>query len=58
LISNYDKKKFAAAIFEILFNKNFQVEKKWNDLLKLRYSSKTEAGMIINKVSSDLRNIT
>jgi glycosyltransferase involved in cell wall biosynthesis len=56
LISKYDKKNFAIAIYKILFNKKFQNDKKWNTFLKLRYSSKTEAEMIINKAFSDLRN--
>ena len=56
LISKYDKKNFAVAIYKILFNSKFENDKKWNTFLKLRYSSKTEAEMIINKASSDLRN--
>ena len=55
LIPKYDKKKFAIAIFDTLFNKNFYDDKKWKDLLKLRYSSKTEAEMIINKALSDYK---
>jgi hypothetical protein len=56
LIPKYDNKKFATAIFDTLFNKNFLVDKNWNELLKLRYSSKTEAEMIINKASRDFKN--
>tara|TARA_A100001015_G_scaffold27927_1_gene31025 strand:- start:2040 stop:3305 length:1266 start_codon:yes stop_codon:yes gene_type:complete len=54
LISNYDKEKFAKAIFDILFNKNLYEDKKWQELLSLRYSSKTEAEMIIGKAQKDL----
>lgn len=56
LIPKYDNKKFATAIFDTLFNKNFLVDKNWNELLKLRYNSKTEAEMIINKASRDFKN--
>ena len=57
LIPEYDKKKFAIAIFETLFNKNFREDKKWMDLLKLRYNFKTEAEMIIDKAQNDCKNI-
>jgi len=33
-----------------------QEDKKWNDFLKLGYSSKTEAEMIISKASKDFKN--
>tara|TARA_Y100000816_G_scaffold54571_1_gene35271 strand:+ start:12438 stop:13703 length:1266 start_codon:yes stop_codon:yes gene_type:complete len=54
LISNYDKDKFATAIFDILFKKNFIEDKKWEELLRLRYSSISEAEMIINKAQKDI----
>ena len=54
LISNYDKDKFATAIFDILFKKNFYEDKKWEELLRLRYSSISEAEMIINKAQKDI----
>ena len=55
LISKFDKKKFAAAIFDTIFDKNLNDDKEWNNFLKLRYSSKTEAEMIINKALSDFK---
>jgi len=55
LIPKFDKKKFAEAIFNIIFNKNLDDNKDWNSFLKLRYSSKTEAEMIINKALSDFK---
>lgn len=54
LIPKYDKNKFATAIFDILFNKNFYEDKKWQELLNSRYSSKLEAEMIIAKAQKDL----
>lgn len=56
LISNYNKNDFAVAIFNLLFNENLQEDKKLKDLLKLRYSSKTEAEMIISKASKDFKD--
>ena len=55
LIPKFDKKKFAEAIFNIIFNKNLDDNKDWNSFLKLRYSTKTEAEMIINKALSDFK---
>ena len=46
---------FLAFIFFIIFNKNLDDNKDWNSFLKLRYSSKTEAEMIINKALSDFK---
>ena len=54
LIPNYDKDKFATAIFDILFGKNFYKDKKWQELLNSRYSSKLEAESIITKAQKDL----
>ena len=54
LIPNYDKDKFATAIFDILFSKNFYKDKKWQELLNSRYSSKLEAESIITKAQKDL----
>ena len=54
LIPNYDKDKFATAIFDILFSKNFYKDKKWQELLNSRYSSKLEAETIITKAQKDL----
>ena len=45
----------AQAIFNIIFDKNLKDDKEWNNLLKLRYNSKTEAEMIINKALSDFK---
>ncbi len=53
LIANYDKEKFATAIFDILFKKNFYEDKRWQELLRSRYNSKLEAEMIIRKAQKD-----
>ena len=55
LIPKFDKKKFAEAIFDTIFDKNLNNDKEWSNFLKLRYSSKTEAEMIINKALSDFK---
>ena len=55
LIPKFDKNKFAQAIFNTIFDKNLKDDKEWNNLLKLRYNSKTEAEMIINKALSDFK---
>jgi len=55
LIPKFDKKKFAEAIFNTIFDNNLNDDKEWNNLLKLRYNSKTEAEMIINKALSDFK---
>ena len=54
LIPNYKKDKFATAIFDILFRNNFYEDKKWQESLRSRYSSKLEAEMIIAKAQKDL----
>ncbi len=55
LIPEYNKKKFAVAIFNILFNKKFKKDGKWNNLLLKRYNSKTEANSIISKALEDIK---
>tara|TARA_Y100000768_G_C23781194_1_gene588080 strand:- start:245 stop:823 length:579 start_codon:yes stop_codon:yes gene_type:complete len=55
LIPKFDKKKFAEAIFNTIFDQKLNDDKDWNSFLKLRYSSKTEAEMFINKALSDFK---
>ena len=55
LIPKLDKKKFAEAIFNTIFDEKLNDDKNWNSFLKLRYSSKTEAEMFINKALSDFK---
>ena len=55
LVPNYDKKKFAEAIFESVTKKKFVNKNNWSDKLKKRYSSDLEAKFIISKVFSDLK---
>jgi len=55
LIPEYNKKNFAVAIFNILFNKKFIKDRKWNNLLLKRYNSKTEANSIISKALEDIK---
>ncbi len=55
LIPEYDKKKFAVAIYDLLFNKNLKHNKEWNNFLFQRYNSKTEAQAIIDIAKKDLK---
>ena len=55
LIPKFDKNKFAEAIYNTIFDKKFNEDKEWNSFLKLRYNSKTEAEMIINKAQRDFK---
>jgi len=57
LIPRYNKIKFAKAIFDVIFNQNFREDNNWKNLLRTRYNSKTEAEMIINKASNDLKKL-
>ena len=55
LIPKFDKNKFAEAIYNTIFNKKFNKDKEWNNFLKLRYNSITEAEMILDKAQRDFK---
>ena len=55
LIPKFDKNKFAEAIYNTIFDKKFNKDKEWNNFLKLRYNSITEAEMILDKAQRDFK---
>ena len=55
LIEKFNKKKFAEAIFKILFENKLEENKDFLDLLKKRYDQKNEANIIIKKALKDFK---
>ena len=55
LIEKFNKKKFAEAIFKILFENKLEENKDFLDLLKKRSDQKNEANIIIKKALKDFK---
>ena len=58
LIKEFDKQKFAEAIFKTLFEKKFEDKQNWTKSLKKRYDVKNEAELIVEKAMNDFSKLS